>query len=254
MSRAVTSPLAYAAQLITQMKVLTAVCTFCWAIVLSVGMGVLIMPWELPAAAACTAWMMRFVRHRRERNDIPLVWHLLPTCGLLFLATRGLSPYELPYFFPAFAAHFCLTFFIKTPPFRRMGQSISMAFCCAAPAAAYSFDMSLFSQLVYPPVWLLAALLWLQGEIEADTSGLRWQPLAFCIVLMLICGTYLICFGNESESCSALLLMTALMLTLLGYLIGKRFCPALTPLAASPLLSAAALLLIAWALNITQLI
>lgn len=212
------------------------------------------MPWEAPAAAACMAWMMRFFQHRHERKDIPIVWHLLPTGGLLFLATRGLSPYELPYFFPAFAAHFCLTVFVKTPQFHPPGQSISMAFCCAAPAAAYSFDMSLLSLLVYPPVWLLAALLWQQREIEADTGGKRWQPLAFCIVLMLIGGIYLICFGNESESSLAILLLTALPFTWLGYLISKRFCPALTPLAASPLLSALSVLLIAWVLNTTQLI
>lgn len=218
-------------------KAAVALAAFVWTLAFSACNDVLLLPWEVPAAAACLAWLMSVIHARQETERPPSPVTMLPAVGLAVLTYTGLSSYLLPFFFPAFLFHFATRFF-RNPRLRSFGNLGAVSMACAAPAAGYSFEAAPFSLPQNPAVWILAGVLWVQSHAHRATEPLDRTAHLCCTAALLALCIALAVEGDSTQQALAVTLSSTLVLNELFAYAVQRFRPALLPLAASPLSSA----------------
>lgn len=215
----------------------TALAAFVWTLAFAACADVLVMPWEVPAAAACLAWLMSVIPARQETEHPPSPVTAIPAVLLAVLTYTGLPSYLLPFFFPSFLFH-VLTRFFRRPLLRDFGNLAAVAMVCAAPAAAYSFEATPFGLPQNPAVWLLAGVLWVQAHAHRATEPLSRTAHLCGIAALLAVGITLAMEGDSTQQVVALTLAATLLLNELSAYAVQRFRPSLLPLATSPVVTA----------------
>lgn len=212
----------------------TALAALAWTLTFAACTDVLVMPWEVPAAAACLAWLMSLIHACRQHSCPPAPVTLLPAAGLVVLAYTGLPSYLLPFFFPAFLLH-VLTRFVRRPLLRDFGNHAAVALVCAAPAAGYSFEATPFDLPQNPAVWLLAGVIWVRPHRTTGDLIRKARPVCTAVLMAACIGIVLV--GNSSQQAMTLPISATLVLNEIAAYAVRRFRPTLLPLAESVLVS-----------------
>lgn len=214
-----------------------ALAAFGWALFFSTATEVVLLPWEAPAAAACMAWLMSVINTRQQSGRPLSPIAALPAVGLALLTYTGLSSYLLSFFFPAFLLHF-LTRFFHRPFLRDFGNLAAIALSSAAPAYAYSFEISSVLMVGQPLIWMAVPAMGLQDSTtfvnnQAKIGNKPGNLRIFLISAIIGIGGYSL--WNEEESTFTLILLGSVLISQLILYAAKHFAPSLQQYATSPL-------------------